>query len=94
MTRKEIYDTLDETGKSMFVLGAVCYDEDTKHNTIAITKELADRYDNNGLRSILYYLAHTDEFDFEVDTVALDTLMMCSSVLVERGALKEAKQNG
>ncbi len=94
MTRAEIYETLDKTGKVLFVLGAMCYDDDTKKNTTAITREQAESYNDNGLHSILYFLAHTDEFDFEVDTVALDTLMMCATVLAERREAKEAEQNG
>jgi len=94
MTRAEIYETLDKTGKVLFVFGAMCYDDDTNKNTTAITREQADSYNNLGLRSILYFLAHTDEFDFEVDTVALDTLMTCATVLAERREAKEAEQNG
>lgn len=89
MTRAEIYETLDETGKVLFVLGAMSYEDDTKKNTTAITREQAESYNALGLRSILYFLAHTDEFDFEVDTVALDTLIMCATVLAERRKAKE-----
>lgn len=94
MTRAEIYETLDETGKVMFVLGAMCYDDDTKKGKVAITREKAASYNDIGLRTILYFLAHTDEFDFEVDTVALDTLKTCATILAERREAKEAELNG
>lgn len=74
MTRAEIYEGLSEGQKVAFLFGAMLYDDTTKNGKKPISSRRMKKYSKNELDFLFFFMDKTEEFDFETNLVACDTL--------------------
>lgn len=79
----EIFYTLSEREQGIFLLGAICYKDDTEDGKRAISISKLREYSKANLYSLLDYLFLADGIDFEKDSVAFETLNNLHTVLQE-----------
>lgn len=94
MDRKEVYDSLDNDLAVRYTIGAFVFDDETDKGKKPITIEKAREYKTETLEAVIVFLTYDDEIDFEVNYVALDTVMNICSVLVERKEEKGGVSDG
>lgn len=74
MTRAEIYEGLTEGEKVAFLFGAMNYDDFTKQGKKPISNHRMKKFSKLELDFLFFFMDKTEEFDFETNTVACDTL--------------------
>lgn len=84
MSRKEVFDSLEEDLAIGYTLGAFVFDDETDKGKKIMTVERAREYKTRALEAVIVFLTYDDEIDFEADIVALETAMNICSVLIER----------
>lgn len=84
MSRKEVFDSLEEDLAIGYTLGAFVFDDETDKGKKVMTVERAREYKTRALEAVIVFLTYDDEIDFEADIVALETAMNVCSVLSER----------
>lgn len=84
MTRKEVYESLTEVEKELFVIGAMIYDDNTYKGKKALTMEQAVELSDTSLQALLYFLLIDDSIDLNINSCALKTIEVCVSILNNR----------
>ena len=91
MEKKDLLQPENENLKIAFVFGAVLYDDLTEERTKTISKELAETLTDEQIEFIFIY-TQIENFDFETDIIACDSVLNCSSVLVDRHPPKKSAE--
>lgn len=91
MEKKDLLQPENEKLKIAFIFGAVLYDELTEERTKPISKEQAETLTDEEIELIFIY-THIENFDFENDIIACDSVLNCSAVLVDRHPPKKSAE--
>lgn len=83
MEKKDLLKPENEKLKIAFVFGAVLYEELTEERTKPISKEQAETLTDEQIELIFLY-TQIENIDFVNDIIACDSVLNCSSVLVDR----------
>lgn len=89
MSRIEVYNSLEEHRKLMFILGAIRYDDDTEEHSKPIAIERMRQYTDFDIDCLFSFLQDSDDLDMEKNGVAFNTLMNLLDVFGERHPIDE-----